>query len=247
MTLGNMLTLDDLLAAAQRAIDAGEAHDGRVAVQDGTGFVIVKVCRCGKAVWRQTLCDTCDLAAWWNGFSPLRFRRLTWDGLATRWPTDLLADLEAWCGSEVTEEGSLPNLGLLGPPGRGKTAVALLLARRWYASGGRPSIRYTTHKEMATDLSRRRFRDENPFDDYTEPGWLILDDLGVQEHLSDTQQADLQMVVDIRWREERTTVWASNVGLTSLGDLIDERTLDRLKDGALVLQVGGASLRRMAS
>lgn len=122
---------------------------------------------------------------------------------------------------------SKPGIGIIGPPGIGKTRFALLLLRRWavemirpgsssYDLPGIPRVEVVT----ASDLSDRfeeigKSAASNPMrvlQDIESADILLIDDLGKVRNLSSAEiSSRLFTLLDRRYAANRVTIWTSNI------------------------------------
>ena len=155
--------------------------------------------------------------------------------------------------ADLTFVKTATNVVLLGPPGVGKTHLALSLGVRALEAGY--SVLFTTLAHLAQDLAsaphpsvlQKRLRR------YLRPKLLILDEIGYTR-LTDEQANHLFALVRDRY-EQSATILTSNTSFSEWGSLLGNEVLasallDRLLHHAEVITINGKSYRmkdRLAS
>lgn len=162
---------------------------------------------------------------------------------------------EEWDGSQ--------GLILKGPCGTGKTGlvVSALRAILWPeihcseldpepthhlfdVPSSNTSLLFTTTPDLL-DRLRAGYDDKSykrVMREAQETALLVLDDLG-SERFNDWAGERLFAIVDHRYVHELPTFVTSNFGLAQLAERTSERLVDRLREGALILDVDGPTLR----
>ena len=177
----------------------------------------------------------------WKNVAPPRFHGAMLDSLAPE---------QRQVVDEFLAAAPTPNLMLIGPVGSGKTHTALAAARELFVKQSlevefapvvrlldnmRPDARNRGASEWEHGLPWIEF--------YSSVDVLVLDDLG-GEKPSEWTAERLYLIVNERWLNQRPTVATTNLAPDDLKEAIGHRTYDRLRDGALALQLGGESWRK---
>jgi DNA replication protein DnaC len=136
-------------------------------------------------------------------------------------------------------------LFLHGPVGRGKTALAIALARESIEAG--VPTRFDTVPDLLARL-KRTFGDkdgpdaEDLLDALIDVDMLVLDDIG-SEKVTDWTRESLFRLIDKRKNTRRRTILTSNHTLLQLAERIGERTVSRIQEMAEEVLVDGPNLR----
>lgn len=132
-------------------------------------------------------------------------------------------------------------LTLAGPPGTGKTHLAIAAAQAIVSSGG--IVMYRRVSQLLDELRQATLRDrrEEVLVDVRLTTFLILDDLGA-EKLSEWSLAALDEIVDLRYSLGRNLLVCTN----QKSEDLPPRIADRLADKAIgkVIQLAVPSFRR---
>ena len=146
-------------------------------------------------------------------------------------------------------------LFLLGPPGVGKTHLAVAVLRQVIRTKGARSVFYDTRELLklirSTYDPSNRTEERDVLRPVMEAELLVLDDLGA-ERTTDWVDETLNLIVNTRYSERRITIFTSNYDLIpdetdprSLLFRVGARMLSRLHEMCDFLHVDGADYREM--
>jgi DNA replication protein DnaC len=148
-------------------------------------------------------------------------------------------------GPELVSEGRSAIFS--GPPGRGKTHLAVAVAYRAIQNGF--EARFTSADELIGALSHAALagRLEAALEPYVHPHVLVIDELGYQSYAADAANV-LFRVVSIRHLKRRPTLVTTNKPLAALGHVLHdadlaEAILDRLLERGTHYVLRGRSYR----
>lgn len=255
---------DRLRAMSPTSEDGDEAEAPSCAYCRDVGWIGLDLRRDDPGFGRIVPCTRCQVHAdrlrlrrWKEARFPPAYAALTIESyrgalISRRQPIPAWLDrLEAWTLAEQPE-----SLYLYGPPGRGKTGLAIAATRARQERAGEAAL-YTTAidlwERMRRAISEGR-RNADPFEPTPEDilelaresPLLVLDDLGV-ERLTEYVAAQLFRLVDYRRGAELPTIYASNYSLAGLlgkwGEEDGGRLLLRIQERCTPIHVGGPNLR----
>lgn len=138
---------------------------------------------------------------------------------------------------------------LLGPPGTGKTHLSCALVSSVVFR--RKSARYVTAQGMIRAIratwERGAEKSEGAvIEQHASPSLLVIDEVGVQVG-SENERGLIFEVINRRYNALKPTILAGNCTLAELPKFIDERALDRMREGeGKALLFNWPSLRKTA-
>lgn len=134
-----------------------------------------------------------------------------------------------------------------GPPGRGKTHLAVAIAYRAIQNGF--EARFTTADQLIGTLSHAAAdgRLDEALEPYVHPHVLVIDELGYQSYAADAANV-LYRVVNDRYLKGRPILVTTNKPLAALGEMLHdadlaEAILDRLLERGTHFVLRGRSYR----
>lgn len=149
-----------------------------------------------------------------------------------------------WMRRLVAEPNTHHTLLILGPPGTGKTRLLCAMAIELLGAGN--SVLVITHENLTRAVRQTwdepGVSEESVLRKYEAVDVLILDDLGSGRS---TENSALQLagVIDNRYSANRPIIVSSNYAAPDLPAIVGDRAWDRLKHGAEILAMDGASRR----
>lgn len=142
------------------------------------------------------------------------------------------------------------NIVILGSVGTGKTHLAFAVKNalskisefrgmKFYTDD---RCAYTTAKTLIDDihLSWKEKDCENPVNELTKTGLLILDEMGLSSH----ERAELYDLVNARYERCKPIICISNNTPSELQNVLGQRIYDRISGGADIFEISGASYRQ---
>jgi DNA replication protein DnaC len=156
-----------------------------------------------------------------------------------------LPKLGPYLGPELVSEGR--NLILSGPPGRGKTHLAVAIAYRAIQNGF--TARFVGASDLIDELGAAS-RDgclREATSTWVEPHVLVIDEVGYLNHAADAANV-LFGVVDRRYLARKPMVFTTNKNLRAWGDVLHDHDLaevilDRVLERGQHIALAGRSYR----
>lgn len=152
-------------------------------------------------------------------------------------PTPALDTVRRWVAyaTGAQPRGPKPILAIIGAMGVGKTVAAAWLA---LAEGGR----YVEAEELVR-LSVARFGEERlAWERLASARVLIVDEVGTEEDRARARSA-YRSLLNQR-HDPRLTLLVGNLSRAELRAILDERTVDRVREMGVVVELSGKSMRR---
>lgn len=149
-------------------------------------------------------------------------------------------------------------LYIYGDRGTGKTHLAVALMREAlsevkvimkngdYAIDNKRVPHFISIPELLLEIkhsySEGKSSEKIIIDKYTEKDFLVLDDLGVEKTTEWTMQI-LYIIVDRRYREEKKTLFTSNLTIGEISDKLDDRIASRIAGMCVPIPMFGKDRR----
>ncbi|MBQ9107918.1 MAG: ATP-binding protein [Clostridia bacterium] len=210
-----------------------------------TGFHNGKLCACVKKQYIIALAKECDIL----NRAPFSFKDCNTSGM-DEVQGKALKKLYDYAEEYVAKYPAVTKniLVFTGATGTGKSCLASAIARKAVLERGKSALVLTAYEFNSTCLNTHLAPIEDKervLHDTLTADFLVIDDLGTEPILKNVTLEYLQLVLDERTREGRTTVITTNLSEKQLKDRYGERIFSRLSDTrhALLRRIPGKDLR----
>ena len=138
---------------------------------------------------------------------------------------------------------------LMGPPGNGKTSLAVAIARRYAIdTEGRAFIKFAHINDLLDKVKATWDEDQESMtivDLVRGCDLLILDDLG-QQRVTEWSSGQIRELLQYLWAEDRQVIITTNLDLAELSDALGaDSSISRLIGHCVVAQLAGSDRRIM--
>ena len=135
--------------------------------------------------------------------------------------------------AESWKDNQGASLIMCGRPGTGKTHLAVSIARHVMNEGG--AVLFARMIDLARSVKETYRKDSEKTErqvikQYADVDLLILDEIGHQ-HGSDNERMVLFDVINARYEECKPTILITNLDLNEMRGFLDDRAVDRLREG----------------
>lgn len=147
------------------------------------------------------------------------------------------------------------NVFMVGPPGVGKTHLMMGMLKNINELGESKKCLFVSMPKLLSDIKEsfnKKYTDQKTSADYlnllVEADVLGLDDIGAELSMNSNKQAS-NFTVDTLYnilnsRENKTTLFTSNLTLDELALTLDPRTVSRIKSNLLLMDFNGITDKR---
>jgi DNA replication protein DnaC len=215
---------------------------------DGSGFVIdeqtltARDCRCRAARIAQARSRSLEARI------PTLFRTASFESskaidIERRRP-EAVREVRRFIRELESNLGSGRGLWFTGPPGTGKTTMAMIVSKAAIDADHSVAI-YSCPRLLAMlreSIDRGGLL--SLIDDLGAVDLLHIDDLGA-EHRTDWVLEQLYTIVNARYQDERSTLITSNLSRDELAEQLGERIVSRLEGSCELLPFYGSDARRV--
>jgi DNA replication protein DnaC len=146
----------------------------------------------------------------------------------------------------IENHGKVSGMIFIGKTGTGKNHLACGIIHKIIEQGGTALITTAmkiirTIKDSWTD---REAKEGDIIDLYTQPGLLVIDEIGVQFG-SDTEKLYISEIINDRYEAMKPTLLLGNIKLDELIEQLGDRPIDRFREGGKIVQFDWESHRKI--
>ena len=145
----------------------------------------------------------------------------------------------------IENHKTVPGMIFIGKTGTGKNHLACGIIHKIIEQGGTGLI--TTAMKIIRTIKDswrdHQTKESEIIDLYTQPGLLVIDEIGVQFGY-DTEKLYISEVINDRYEAMKPTLLLGNIKLNELTEQLGDRPVDRFREGGKIVQFDWDSYRK---